>query len=44
MRKTKSVSISLPMEVWERVESERKDISRSKFILRILEKIWDDTT
>ena len=33
-----SVGISLPREILQQIDEQRKDISRSRFILRLLEK------
>jgi len=37
-QKTIAVGISLPKEVYEKIEKARGDISRSRFIQRLLEK------
>ena len=36
----KSVGTSLPIDLLARIDRERGDISRSRFILRLLEKIY----
>lgn len=36
----KSVGTSLPIKLLARIDRERGDISRSRFILRMLEKIY----
>ena len=38
MQKTKGIGISLPKEFMERIDGDRGDIPRSKYVLRILEK------
>jgi hypothetical protein len=38
MHKCSCVGISIPTEVLVKIDQERGDISRSKYILRILEK------
>lgn len=37
MKKTKVVSLSLSKEIWDDIDEQRKDISRSKYVQRILE-------
>ena len=36
-----SISVSLPIELVNRVDTLRKDVNRSRFILRIIEKALD---
>jgi hypothetical protein len=38
MQRTKGIGISLPKEFMKRIDGERGDIPRSKYVLRILEK------
>jgi hypothetical protein len=38
MQKYNSVGISLPKEIISKIDSERGDISRSRYLLRLLEK------
>jgi metal-responsive CopG/Arc/MetJ family transcriptional regulator len=38
MQKSISVGISFPKKVIEKIDEERGDISRSKYLLRILER------
>lgn len=38
MQKTKGIGISLPKEFMQKIDIDRGDISRSKYVLRILEK------
>jgi hypothetical protein len=39
MQNSISVGISFPKKVIEKIDSERGDISRSKYLLRIIERI-----
>ena len=32
-----AITISLPIKLWEKIDGERQDVSRSKYILRLLE-------
>jgi metal-responsive CopG/Arc/MetJ family transcriptional regulator len=34
------VAISLPKEILEKIDNERKDIPRSRYILRIIERLY----
>jgi hypothetical protein len=36
-----SAGISLPVQLMQKIDSERGDIPRSRFIFRLLEKIYD---
>ena len=36
-----SISISLPIELVNRIDTMRKDVNRSRFLLRIIEKAFD---
>ena len=38
MQKYNSVGISLPIEIISKIDSERGDISRSRYMLKLLEK------
>jgi metal-responsive CopG/Arc/MetJ family transcriptional regulator len=40
MRKSKACGFSLPKELMDRIDKDRGDISRSRYILRLLEKHW----
>jgi metal-responsive CopG/Arc/MetJ family transcriptional regulator len=40
MQKYNSVGISLPKEIISKIDSERGDISRSRYLLRLLEKLY----
>jgi hypothetical protein len=42
MQVSQSVGISLPVSVLKRIDSERGDIPRSRFLLRILQKLSHD--
>ena len=42
MRKCTARGISLPIEIMKKIDSERGDIPRSKYILRILEKKYGE--
>lgn len=44
MRKNASAGISLPYELMMRIDEERGDVSRSKYILRIIQKNYGDNT
>jgi metal-responsive CopG/Arc/MetJ family transcriptional regulator len=37
-----AVGISLPKEILTRIDTERGDVSRSRFLLRKLEKMFDE--
>ena len=43
MHKSKTYGLSLPTQLFEEIDSQRGDISRSRYILRILEKGLDVT-
>jgi hypothetical protein len=38
MQRSKGIGISLPKEFMQKIDVDRGDISRSKYVLRILEK------
>ncbi|HZI70256.1 MAG TPA: hypothetical protein VFD60_03745 [Nitrososphaeraceae archaeon] len=38
MQKTKGIGISLPKEFMQKIDVERGDVPRSRYVLRILEK------
>ena len=40
MRKNKSAGISLPNEVIQKIDYNRGDISRSRYLLRIVEEFY----
>jgi metal-responsive CopG/Arc/MetJ family transcriptional regulator len=42
MQRYNSVGISLPKNIFLKIDEERGDISRSRFIVRILEKNYSD--
>ena len=39
MQKSTSVGISFPKKVIEKIDEERGDVSRSKYLLRIIERL-----
>jgi metal-responsive CopG/Arc/MetJ family transcriptional regulator len=41
MKKHTSTGLSLPDKLLHKIDKERGDVSRSRFILRILEKFYD---
>lgn len=41
MLRYKSTGISLPSELLKKIDTERGDISRSRFLLRLIEKAYD---
>jgi hypothetical protein len=44
MQVSQSVGISLPVSLLKRIDSERGDIPRSRFLLRLLQKLSHDNT
>ena len=40
MRRNTATGISLPNELMQKIDADRGDIPRSRYILRILEKIY----
>jgi hypothetical protein len=40
MQNTICVGLSLPKEILKKIDKERQDISRSKYVLRIIEKLY----
>ncbi len=42
MQVSQSVGISLPVSLLKRIDSERGDIPRSRFFLRMIESSYDD--
>ena len=38
MRKNTSAGVSLPFEIMQKIDFDRGDVSRSKYILRIIQK------
>ena len=42
MRKIVPTGISLPKELMQKIDVERGDISRSRYILRILERVYNE--
>ncbi|MGI8831165.1 MAG: hypothetical protein ACR2IS_00850 [Nitrososphaeraceae archaeon] len=43
MQKNKPTGFSLPSDLIQRIDAERGDIPRSRFLLRILEKAYPNT-
>jgi metal-responsive CopG/Arc/MetJ family transcriptional regulator len=41
MKCCKSTGLSLPTELMKKIDSERGDISRSRFLLRLIEKAYE---
>ncbi|MGH9995138.1 MAG: hypothetical protein ACRD4J_07875 [Nitrososphaeraceae archaeon] len=41
MQKCKSTGLSLPTELMSRIDRERGDIPRSRFLLRIIEEAYE---
>lgn len=44
MKKYTQTGLSLPVELYEKIESSRGDVSRSRFLLRILQKGLSEET
>jgi hypothetical protein len=44
MLRCKSTGLSLPAELLRKIDSERGDIPRSRFLLRIIERAYKDTS
>ena len=40
MQNTICVGISLPKEILEKIDRERQDIPRSRYVLRIIERLY----
>jgi hypothetical protein len=40
MRYSKSAGLSLPMNLMKKIDAERGDVPRSRFLLRLLEKTY----
>jgi len=41
MKRYKSTGLSLPAELMEMMDSERGDVPRSRFLLRLIEKAYE---
>jgi metal-responsive CopG/Arc/MetJ family transcriptional regulator len=41
MKKFTSLGVSLPNELAQRIETERGDVNRSRYVLRILQKYYN---
>jgi hypothetical protein len=39
---SKIMAFSLPSEIIDRIDIEKGDVSRSRFLLRLIEKAYDD--
>jgi hypothetical protein len=44
MQKTIGVGVSMPKNIVSKIDAERGDISRSRFLLRLLEKVYANTS
>jgi hypothetical protein len=42
MQRYKTAGLSLPIELVRRIDTERGDISRSQFLLRLIERCYRD--
>ena len=42
MRKHIPTGLSLPVEIAQRIERDRGDISRSRYLLRMIEKVYQE--
>lgn len=40
MQKSKSTGISLPADIMNKIDTERGDVSRSRFLLRLVEQAY----
>jgi hypothetical protein len=43
MKKHIPTGLSLPVEIAQRIERDRGEISRSRYLLRIIEKFYDES-
>ena len=43
MKHCTATGLSLPTEIVDRIDSERGDVSRSRFLLRLIERAYRDT-
>jgi hypothetical protein len=43
MRRFIPTGLSLPVEIAQRIEKERGEISRSRYVLRIIQKFYDES-
>jgi metal-responsive CopG/Arc/MetJ family transcriptional regulator len=39
-----AVGVSLPREIITRIDNERGDVSRSRYVLRMVQKVYKDTS
>jgi len=44
MRKCIPTGLSLPVEIAQRIERDRGEVSRSRYLLRIIEKFYEEST
>ena len=44
MQKTIGVGVSMPRNMVSKIDAERGDVSRSRFLLRLLEKVYTNTS
>jgi len=44
MQKTIGVGVSMPRNIVSKIDAERGDVSRSRFLLRLLEKVYSNTS
>ena len=42
MQKCKSMGLSLPRELMLKIDGDRGDVSRSRFLLRLIEKAYEN--
>jgi hypothetical protein len=42
MRRYIPTGLSLPVEIVQRIEKDRGEVSRSRYLLRIIEKFYDE--
>ena len=42
MQRHKATALSIPIELMHRIDAERGDVSRSRYLLRLLEKAYEE--
>jgi hypothetical protein len=42
MKRYSSTGLSIPIELMHRIDAERGDVSRSRYLLRLLEKAYEE--
>ena len=42
MQRHKATGLSIPIELMHRIDAERGDVSRSRFLVRLLEKAYEE--